>query len=65
MGRSTVELPASVEEYLSWLAVERGRSANTLAAYRRDLAAYVEFVHGRGVALSDVDEAMVQDYLAY
>src|SRR5437588_2287912 len=65
MGRSTVQLPASVEEYLSWLAVERGRSANTLAAYRRDLAAYVEFVHGRGAALGDVDERMVQDYLAY
>lgn len=28
------------EEYLSWLSVERGRSPNTLAAYRRDLAAY-------------------------
>src|SRR5581483_10143993 len=33
--------------------------------YRRDLAAYVEFVHGRGAALGDVDEALVQDYLAY
>ena len=65
MGRSAVQLPAPVEEYLSWLAVERGRSANTLAAYRRDLAAYVEFVHGRGAALGDVDEKLVQDYLAY
>ena len=33
-------LSRPAEEYLSWLAVERGRSANTLAAYRRDLAAY-------------------------
>ena len=65
MERSTTPLPAPAEEYLSWLAVERGRSANTLAAYRRDLAAYVEFVHGRGAALGDVDEALVQDYLAY
>ena len=65
MGRSSTPLPAPVEEYLSWLAVERGRSANTLAAYRRDLAAYVEFVHGRGSALGEVDEALVQDYLAY
>jgi integrase/recombinase XerD len=58
-------LPAPVEEFLSWLAVERGRSENTLAAYRRDLAAYVEFVHGRGAALGDVGEALVQDYLAF
>lgn len=33
-------LSGPAEEYLSWLAVERGRSANTLAAYRRDLARY-------------------------
>jgi len=58
-------MPAPVEEYLSWIAVERGRSENTVAAYRRDLVAYVEFVHGRGAALGDVSEAMVQDYLAY
>lgn len=33
-------LSGPAEEYLSWLAVERGRSANTLAAYRRDLLRY-------------------------
>jgi integrase/recombinase XerD len=58
-------LPAAVEEFLSWLAVERGRSANTLAAYRRDLAAYVEFLNGRGVALVDVTEPIVEDYVAF
>ncbi|MCU1449490.1 MAG: Tyrosine recombinase XerC [Acidimicrobiales bacterium] len=59
------QLPAPAEEYLSWLAVERGRSDNTLAAYRRDLVAYVEFVHGRGAALGEVGEPLVQDYLAF
>jgi integrase/recombinase XerD len=58
-------LPAPVEEFLSWLAVERGRSQNTLSAYRRDLGAYVEFVHARGAALGDVNEALVQDYLGF
>ncbi len=33
-------LSGPAEEYLSWLAVERGRAPNTLAAYRRDLARY-------------------------
>jgi integrase/recombinase XerD len=33
-------LTSPVEEYLSWLTVERGRAANTLAAYRRDLMRY-------------------------
>ena len=58
-------LPAAAEEFLSWLAVEKGRSANTLAAYRRDLRAYGEFVHGRGVALAEVTEPLIEDYLAF
>jgi integrase/recombinase XerD len=33
-------LTDGAEEYLSWLAVERGRSPNTLISYRRDLAAW-------------------------
>ena len=59
------ELPATVAEFLSWLAVERGRSANTLAAYRRDLAAYTEFLHHRGTAVGEVSERLVEDYLAF
>jgi len=58
-------LPVEGEEFLSWLAVERGRSLNTLAAYRRDLAAYVEFLDGRGLAVGEVTEAVVEDYLAF
>ncbi|MCU1461548.1 MAG: Tyrosine recombinase XerC [Acidimicrobiales bacterium] len=54
-----------MEEFLSWLAVERGRSINTLAAYRRDLAAYAEFLTGRKVALGAVTEPVVEDYLAF
>ena len=40
--RDARRLPRDAEEYLSWLEVERGRSPRTLAAYRRDLAAYQE-----------------------
>jgi integrase/recombinase XerD len=58
-------LPVEAEEYLSWLAVERGRSRNTLAAYRRDLAAYVEFLTGRGLAVAEVTEPVVEDYVAF
>ena len=34
---SELRLSLEAEEFLSWLAVERGRATNTLAAYRRDL----------------------------
>jgi integrase/recombinase XerD len=38
-----------VTEYLSHLAVERGSSRHTIAAYGRDLSDYVGFLSGRGV----------------
>lgn len=39
-----------VQQYLDHLVLVAGRSANTLAAYRRDLDRYVAFCAGRGVA---------------
>jgi integrase/recombinase XerD len=53
------------EEFLSWLAVERGRAANTITAYRRDLASYEEFLDGRGLAVAQVTEPVVEDYVAF
>ena len=42
-------LAEAVDEYLDYLAVERNASANTVAAYRRDLAAYLAFLADEGV----------------
>lgn len=38
------------DDYLNHVRAERGLSANTVAAYRRDLDRYVAFLAGRGVA---------------
>ena len=58
-------LPLEVEEFLTWLAVERGRSTNTLAAYRRDLRAYWSWLHGAGIqGLDQVTPEVVQAYVA-
>jgi integrase/recombinase XerD len=59
------ELSRSAEEFLSWLAVERGRAANTLSAYRRDLLAYEAFLRARQAPLGEVGEKVVQDYLVF
>jgi integrase/recombinase XerD len=61
---TAVELPLEAEEYLSWLVSERGRAANTVAAYRRDLLAYCAWLRARGLALGDVDSAAIQSYVA-
>ncbi len=57
--------PAGAEDLLSWLAVVKGRSANTLAAYRRDLAAYGRYLSDRGLAPAQVTEAVVEDYVGH
>ncbi|WP_167044984.1 site-specific tyrosine recombinase XerD [Salinibacterium sp. ZJ454] len=42
-------LSVEVDRYLRHLAIERGRATNTVAAYRRDLAAYSAFLAADGV----------------
>jgi len=39
----------ALEAFAQYLALERGASANTVAAYRRDLAHLVDFLEGHGV----------------
>ncbi len=51
-------LGLQVEEYLSVLAVERGLSRNTVSAYRRDLAGYLEFL-GEGIASPELVDGFV------
>ena len=49
-----------VESFLAWLELERGLSANTIEAYARDLAQYVQFLKQHGVdTWTEVDEAAV------
>ncbi|MGH9082142.1 MAG: tyrosine recombinase [Acidimicrobiales bacterium] len=56
-------LSAPGEEFLTWLAVERGRAPNTLVAYRRDLAAYEETLQGRRRGLLEAGPEDVEQHL--
>jgi integrase/recombinase XerD len=57
--------PLEVEEFLTWLSAERGRSANTLSAYRRDLRVYVGWLREQAMPLADVDEAVITTYVGW
>ncbi|MDP9408310.1 MAG: site-specific integrase, partial [Actinomycetota bacterium] len=58
-------LVRSVRAYLDHLTVERGLAANTLSAYRRDLARYVDLLASRGVpSLREAGEADIAEFLA-
>lgn len=58
------ELPVEAEALLTWLAVERGRAPSTLAAYRRDLRAWVAHLELRGRTLVDAGPADVEAFAA-
>lgn len=64
MTGDLVPLPVEVEDLLTWLRVERGRSPNTLAAYRRDLQAYVQWLDESELTIAEVGEADVTSYVA-
>ncbi len=49
----TVELGLAVDGYLRHLAVERGYSAQTVRAYRSDLAQLEQFAHSRDVTTTE------------
>lgn len=57
------ELPLEAEEFLSWMASERGRSANTLAAYRRDLIGYVAWLTAHRHSVLSVDRAALDQFV--
>jgi integrase/recombinase XerD len=60
-----VELERAVETYLRHVALERGLSDHTVAAYRRDLAVYRAWLGERGVDDADgVTPGMVADFAA-
>ncbi|WP_214466713.1 site-specific tyrosine recombinase XerD [Microbacterium flavescens] len=44
-----MRLDRAVDAYLRHISIERGLSDNTVAAYRRDLAGYVQWLDERGV----------------
>jgi integrase/recombinase XerD len=56
-----MEVARLVEQFLRHTALERGRSANTIAAYRRDLDRWAGFIGKR--ALVSIDSVAVTDYL--
>jgi integrase/recombinase XerD len=61
----TETLAVEAGRYLDHLAVERGLSAHTLAAYRRDLRRYVGFLEHRGITdPGQVDESSIRSYVA-
>ncbi len=57
-------LARDLDQYLRHVSIERGLASNTVAAYRRDLGGYVEWLGARGVdEVSDVTQQQVSEYV--
>jgi len=57
---------AEVDAFLRHVTIERGLSANTVAAYRRDLSVYSAWLDERGVGdLREVTGPMVSEFVAH
>ena len=54
-----------IEQFIDALWMEQGLSANTLAAYRNDLAGFALWLKSSGCSLLSATEADVQCYLAF
>jgi integrase/recombinase XerD len=60
-----VPLSIGAEEYLSWLTVERGRSSNTIASYRRDLVGWERWLGTAGIDPDAVRPGDLEQYLEF
>ncbi|MEZ5381134.1 MAG: tyrosine recombinase [Microthrixaceae bacterium] len=59
-----VRLDPSVDAYLGWLRVERGRATATVAAYRRDLTAHSVWLAARGLEPDRVRRSDLEAWVA-
>ena len=56
----------AIDDFVTYLEVERNASAHTMAAYKRDLLEFVSFLESSGYATraEGVDEAAIKDFIA-
>jgi integrase/recombinase XerD len=53
---------ALLDEYMTWLSIERGRSPATTEAYRRDISTFCQWMLGHGLTIVTVREAAMEEY---
>ncbi|HEX8766311.1 MAG TPA: site-specific integrase, partial [Candidatus Acidoferrum sp.] len=59
-----MEISAAISSFLTHIRVEKGLSANTVSAYRRDLMKFSDFAQKRKLSLEAVRSDDLMDFLA-
>lgn len=63
IGDRSHYLSREVEEFISWLATERGRSLNTLSSYRRDIGKYETFLSSSGIGIKQASPELLVSFV--
>ena len=58
-----MELAQGIQDFLSWLVVEKGRAGLTIKSYRSDLLRYQTHLHQRGATLQSADKHDIRSFL--
>jgi integrase/recombinase XerD len=59
-----MHMEALISTFLTYTKVEKGLAANTVAAYKRDLAKFAAFAEKRGLGLEELTRDRVVDFLS-
>ncbi len=55
----------AINDYLSFAAVEKGLSKNTISAYKRDLHKFQVFLESNKIEISEVDHQVMNNFLGW
>ena len=56
---------SAIVDYLSYAAIEKGLSKNTIEAYRRDLTKFRNFLVSHDLSILDVDTQVIDNFLGW
>ncbi len=56
---------SAIVDYLSYAAIEKGLSKNTIEAYRRDLTKFNNFLASNDLTILEVDTKVIDDFLGW
>jgi integrase/recombinase XerD len=59
------EITRAINDYLSFAAIEKGLSKNTISAYRRDLNKFVTYLDANDIDLQKIDHAQIDKFLGW
>lgn len=59
------EIKDTLDDYLLFLAIEKGLSDNTITSYRTDISQFLEWLEKQKQALSAIDQLTIREYKYY